>query len=114
MRYRGNCESNKEIQLELGIWLTSEVYRVSEGSYYKVQGHLMSARVRIDFSVSFFLQGLLQRGLCKHPIRETARLRDLIHFVCFPHVYKAFTFLGVKEASLHHLTVQFQSLLLFF
>ena len=55
MRYRGNCESNKEIQLEPGIRLTSEVYRVSEGSYYKVQGHLMSVRVRIDFSVSFFL-----------------------------------------------------------
>ena len=30
----------------------------------------MSVRVRIDFSVSFVLQGLLQRDLCKHPIRE--------------------------------------------
>ena len=30
----------------------------------------MSVRVRMDFSVSFFLEGLLQRDLCKHPIRE--------------------------------------------
>ena len=45
----------------------------------------------------------------KHPDLEI-----LFTVVCFLHVYKAFTFLGVEEASLHHLTVKFQSLYLLF
>ena len=58
-----------------------------------------------------FFYKVFYKGICVN-IQEgkTPRLRDLIHFVCFPHVFKAFTVLGVKEASLHHLTVKFQSL----
>ena len=69
----------------------------------------MSIWVRIDYSVSFSIR-FFRKGICvKNPIRKTTtKLRDLIHFVGFLMGMMAFTVLGVEEASLHHLTVEFK------
>ena len=59
-------------------------------------------------SQCLFLYKVFNKGICvKLQQEKTTRLRDLILFVGLPDFYKAFTFLGVQEASLHHLTVEF-------
>ena len=59
----------------------------------------MSIRVRIDFSVSFFLYGLLQRDLCKKYKRKQLDLKILFS-VGFPHFCQASTLLDCRVQSI--------------
>ena len=72
----------------------------------------MSLRVRIDFSVSFFRYGLLQRDLFKKSNkRNQLGLEILLALHVFLIFHKAFPFLVVKEASLRVESVWFFSCL---
>ena len=87
--------------------MISEVYHFSQNSYYKVKGHLMSIRARIDFSVSFSYK-VFYKGICVKSSKKTTRLKDLVHFVGFPHFLGLSLFWELKRFSLHHFTVEFK------
>ena len=56
----------------------------------------------------FLLQGLLQRICVRIQKEKTTTLRDLIHIVGFPYFHQASNVLGVTEARIHYLTVEFK------
>ena len=69
----------------------------------------MSVRVRIDFSVSFFYK-VFYKGICVNMKGKHLDLEILFTLYVFLMFIRLSLFWVFKEASLHHLTVKFQSL----